>query len=187
MEDLKSSMDLAIPDGMLGEFLSKFPYKFLQAKETNYFDVKRKVFIEYQQLTYAGTIDNHYTMTPSGLDHKQLTIKLCHDGFVYSRRKYKACNLLTHDMGSWYMLGKEILKEILKEMPNLKKFISDIESCFQSEEKIEIEFFYNIQHRRIDIKFFKQSSTIDEPFILITFEKGNPVDKRGKSYRFDIE
>lgn len=169
-DSIECFRDLRIPDEMLKSFFSQFPLAYL-LKNQNDFDKKKFVKIKYQGLTYIGSIDNYITLLSQETSHRQLTIKLSHDGFKYSKRKYFKAKVCTHDMGNWYVLGGEILNE----MPFLQKLKRESDSI--------LVFYYNIKYARIDIKFFKNDEN-EEPFMLITFESGNPVTPPETRFRF---
>lgn len=162
IEDLKSFMDLRIPDNMLKSFFTRFPLSLINSKPKSYFDKKRYVKVQYQSsAVYQASIDNHYEILADNTDHCQLTIKLSHDGFIYSSRKFIRSKATTHKRTNWFVLSDDIFVE----MPFLKSLANQTSS--------KVDFYYNIKHKRIDIHFFKPEM-LEAPHMMITFETGHP-------------
>lgn len=165
-EDLKSYMDLGIPDEMLQSFFSRFPISALRNKEQTHFD--RKIFFKYQfrGQTYLATVYNYITSNDDFTLNRQLTIKLSNDGFRYHERS----NVSQHNRDNWFVLGSDILDE-MKHLKRLKEGMN-----------AKIGVFYNIDFKRIDIKFFEGEK--ESPVLLVTFEPGYPVYDLEHSLKF---
>ena len=164
-EDIRMYMDLGIPDEMLSSFAKRYPINELLAT------AQGPTFLRYKrrEQTWMATVYDYFHLP--GKKARQLTIKLSHNGFRYHHRKYTSSKITTHELGEWCTLGSDVLND----MPYLAQLKTEIQA--------EIVFFYNIKHKRIDIHFF-HSFLHETPFLMITFETGNPVSDIPRELRF---
>ncbi|KAJ3205100.1 hypothetical protein HK099_000920 [Clydaea vesicula] len=173
-EDIKTYMDISIPDEMLKTFCSQFSLSRLLNKPPQFFDTKVYMNYKFRGQTYTATVYNYKTFSTDDTIHRQLTIKLSNDGFRYYSRKFIRSRVTQHKYSDWFVLGEDTFDD----MKFLKSVTIDLDA--------KVVFYYNIKHKRIDIKFFcngKEKSN-DYPEILIIFEPGNPIYDEERSLRF---
>lgn len=180
-EDLKVHADIAIPDGILRAVNAQYNLTNMGNESSNTYDIKSGGTYVYMERNYQIKMYNYYHRIHHGPDGKtkQLTIKLSHNGFIYTKRRFTLQGQITHNRTEWYVLGDYIFSD----MPYLKSLANNLNA--------KIMFYYNIKHKRIDVQFFRNpddtddDSFIDEdqkPLMLITFETGNSVTKTPKKY-----
>jgi hypothetical protein len=162
-EDTRMYMDLGIPDEMLRCLDERHPLHTFIAEPL---PGSMKLLYPRRGQTWRATLYDYY----HSRTERQLTVKLSHDGFHYHKRRYKQAGISTHRRKDYFALGEDVLSD----MPFLEQLKRRLEA--------KIVFLYNIKHKRIDIKFFKQEA--DLPFLLITFEPGHPETDLAKELRF---
>lgn len=151
-ENIMMHADLSIPDEIFGQYIKQFPDIFSRANE---YTTKTYIEYDYNQVKYMSTVYNHYF----GVERKsKFVIKLSHNDFCYTKRKFLRSNISWHNKNSFYVLGYEVLNE----MPNLKKFMD--------KNDLKLVFYYSIKHKRLDLNFYKDNIE----YLLVTFENGLP-------------
>merc|ERR1712137_732230 len=120
-EEIKMFQTLTIPDNIIKAFfrsVSKTLPQMLDSITT--FDKKRYVPYQYNSLTYRSTIYNYYQALDD--EKPRLTIKLSHDGFRYSMRRFKRANVHHHHSNRFYILDVDLEEE----MPYLHSLRTDL-------------------------------------------------------------
>lgn len=157
MEDNKPILDTEFSDELLKLFFTQFPLGFL-LKSHKDFDNKNFVKIKYQESIYAGSIHNDVTLLSQGIVNKQLNIKLVHDQYIISKKRYL----------EYYS------QDILNEMPFLKKL--------KDESNAILLYYFNRDYSEIVIKFFETGKC--DHFMMITFEGGDPISHEEDGFLF---
>ena len=164
-EEIRMYMDLGIPDELLSMFAKRYPIGDMLIAPP-----QGNTLLKYKRRdqTWLATVSDYFHLPRKGA--RQLTIKLSHDGFRYHHRKFTGSKFTTHKLQDWFTLGPDVLND----MPYLGQLKNEINA--------EIVFLYNIKYKRIDIQFFEMDA--ETPFLLITFESGNPVTDVARELRF---
>jgi len=141
-------------------------------------------------MTYLATLQNFKIGLPADQEdaesttHRQLTVRLSHDGFRYSARKVLSKNIKWHNRDeyvtvtiaivpltpncyvSFYILD---MSSYLQEMPFL--------ASLQKQLSAHIIVYYSIKHKRMDIRFKKDGM----PILMVSFEPGYPQHVEDKN------
>jgi len=156
-EDVRMYADLGIPDGILKTFDEKYHIDEM-LKDPKQFSERVLAKYSFQGLTYVGTVKN-FRFLHSG--QYELMVKLSHDGFRYTTRRFSKSQVHWHKRNDFFLLTADVFRE----MPYLRNLKTKL--------KAELFVYYSIKSKRLDIAFHK-SVEDDDPFLLVTFEHGLP-------------
>lgn len=172
-DDAVEFRDLRIIDDIIRSFDVEWPIKrLLENAASGAFDVAVAVDYHFNYVKYTGTIDTAckglvgFDAAGQPVFRRQLTLRLCHDGFRYHNRAtqmYKMLPNYKHGGSGWGALKREVVHS---KMAFLRSLCSQLGVGFTH------SVLYNKNLKRIDISVFNLQRQCALKF---TFEEGNPA------------
>ena len=169
---LAEFFNIELIDRITDEFLKDYNIHTL-LKDVKRFNTPIVVPYKFNNATYEGTIYNYRTGYPT--TNNQLTLRLSHDGFRYSKvgPEHVIDRVRHRNHQGWLILNSSFLKN----MKTIKKLQNLLE--------VDIQFKYHQALKRIDIEFYKRTDSLT-CMLAITFEKGYPKYENKKEYFINI-